>query len=121
MLVAISLRPAIVSIGPLLPKIIQDFELSHWAASLLTGIPALLMGTLALPTPWLAKRFGRNRVLIAALSMLFAATLARAFSSDVYQLLLSTLALLLLVAGASMMFMLAPFLEPPAKTSSAVA
>jgi CP family cyanate transporter-like MFS transporter len=43
-LVAINLRPGIVSVGPLLPSIIDDFHLSHTAASLLVSIPNILMG-----------------------------------------------------------------------------
>jgi MFS transporter, CP family, cyanate transporter len=50
-LVAVNLRPGIVSVGPLLPSIIDEFHLSHAAASLLVSIPDVLMGALALPTP----------------------------------------------------------------------
>ena len=79
-LVAIDLRPGIVSVGPLLPAIRNDFDLTHAAASLLTTIPDLLMGLLALPTPYLARRFGRNPVLLAALILLCVAVATRAFA-----------------------------------------
>ena len=72
-LIGVNLRPGIVSIGPLL-----------------TSIPDVLMGLLALPTPWLARRFGRDRVILAALFVLFAATLGRAFAGSVAQILLLT-------------------------------
>ncbi|WP_155637419.1 hypothetical protein [Burkholderia cepacia] len=72
-LIGVNLRPGIVSIGPLLPS-----------------IPDVLMGLLALPTPWLARRFGRDRVILAALFVLFAATLGRAFAGSVAQILLLT-------------------------------
>ncbi|WP_321878672.1 hypothetical protein [Burkholderia cepacia] len=72
-LIGVRLRPGIVSIGPLL-----------------TSIPDVLMGLLALPTPWLARRFGRDRVILAALFVLFAATLGRAFAGSVAQILLLT-------------------------------
>ncbi len=39
-LVAIDLRPAIVSVGPLLPSIRDEFAISNAQASLLTAIPA---------------------------------------------------------------------------------
>ena len=52
-LVAVDLRPGIVSMGPALPRMMEAFALHHAAASLLTAIPDLLMGALALPTPWL--------------------------------------------------------------------
>lgn len=89
-LVAISLRPAIVSNGPLLPEIQLDFGLSHTTASMLITIPDLAMGALALPTPWLARRYGRNRVVLMALVILLVAIVARSFSTTVNELLLTT-------------------------------
>jgi CP family cyanate transporter-like MFS transporter len=89
-LIAVDLRPAIVSIGPVLPSIRQEFHLSHAAASLLTSIPNLLMGSLALPTPWLARRFGRDRLLLVALILLCVSTAARAFSPNTPVLLWTT-------------------------------
>jgi CP family cyanate transporter-like MFS transporter len=88
--VAMALRPGIVSIGPVLPQISQTFHLSHAAASLLTTIPDLLMGLLALPTPWLARRFGRNSVLMASLVLLLVSMVARALSPHVAMLLVTT-------------------------------
>lgn len=89
-LVAVALRPGIVSMGPLLPDIIDEFQLSHTVASLLTAIPDVLMGLLALPTPWLARRYGRDPVLLAALLLLCVAIAARAFAYNVEMLLLTT-------------------------------
>lgn len=89
-LVAINLRPAIVSVGPLLPSIQWQFGLSHGVASLLVAIPDLLMGLLALPTPFLAWKFGRNRLVVTALALLCGSTLMRALSPNTTMLLLST-------------------------------
>jgi MFS transporter, CP family, cyanate transporter len=89
-LVALGLRPSIVSVGPVLPAIISTFHLSHAGASLLTSIPDVLMGLLALPTPWLALRFGRDPVLLLALVLLFVSTVVRALSGDTTTLLLTT-------------------------------
>lgn len=89
-LVAISLRPGIVSIGPVLPAISGEFGLSHAAASLLTSIPDVLMGLLALPTPWLSRRFGRNPVLLLALLVECGSVAIRAFSPNTAVLLTST-------------------------------
>lgn len=88
--IAMALRPGIASIGPVLPLISREFSLSHATASLLTTIPTLLMGLLALPTPWLARRFGRNGVLLASLVLLFVSMVARALVSDVEMLLITT-------------------------------
>jgi MFS transporter, CP family, cyanate transporter len=89
-LVAVNLRPAIVSIGPVLPSIIDDFRLSHTTASLLVSIPDVLMGALALLTPPLARRFGRDFIILAALLVLFASTALRAFSTTTPELLAAT-------------------------------
>jgi len=101
-LIGINLRPAIVSVGPLLPSIRQAFGLSHTEASLLTAIPDVLMGVLALPTPWLSRRYGRDRVILAALILLLLATLAPAFAGSLATLLASTVAVGagLAIAGA---------------------
>lgn len=88
--VAIGLRPSIVSVGPVLPAIISEFRLSHTTASLMTSIPDLLMGLFALPTPWLARRFGRDPVLLTALLLLGLATLGRAFAPNTTALLGTT-------------------------------
>lgn len=90
-LVALTLRPAIVSVGPLLPGMIEVFGLSHTQASLLTAIPTLLMGLMALPTPLLARRFGRDRVILVALAVLLVATGLRAFTGSISTLFLTTL------------------------------
>ncbi len=89
-LVAIDLRPGIVSIGPLLPHIRHEFGISNAQASLLTAIPAMLMGALAFPTPWLSQRFGRDKVVLVALLILMLATALRAFSGSIGSLLGST-------------------------------
>jgi len=89
-LVAIDLRPGIVSVGPLLGQIRSEFGISNAQASLLTAIPNILMGLLALPAPWLARRFGRDRVILAALAVLSIAMLLRAFVQSTTQLLVTT-------------------------------
>jgi CP family cyanate transporter-like MFS transporter len=48
------------------------------------------MGGLAFPTPWLATRFGRDNVILAALAILTLATLCRAFANSWIVLLLAT-------------------------------
>jgi CP family cyanate transporter-like MFS transporter len=92
-LVAIALRPGIASIGPLLPRLRHDFKMSNTQASLLVGIPTLLMGVLALPSPWLVHRFGRDKVILTALSVIILATTARACVGSIGSLLLTTAAI----------------------------
>ncbi|WP_233839425.1 MFS transporter [Paraburkholderia sp. ZP32-5] len=89
-IVATALRPGIASIGPVLPAISRAFSLSHAMASLLATVPILLMGLLAMPSAWLATRFGRSEVLLVSLVLLFASMAARTFVSNVSMLLLTT-------------------------------
>ncbi|WP_216850445.1 CynX/NimT family MFS transporter [Acidisoma sp. L85] len=91
-LIGIDLRPALVSIGPLIDTIQSRFSLSHAEASLLTTIPEVMMGLLAVPAPGLARRYGRDRVILAALALLSVATIARALSTETLLLYLSTAA-----------------------------
>ena len=87
---ALSLRPGIVSIGPTINLISNHFELSHSIGALLTTIPDLSMGLLALPAPLLARKFGRNKLILFALITLFVSLLIRAFSVNTLVLLLAT-------------------------------
>jgi MFS transporter, CP family, cyanate transporter len=103
-LVAISLRPGIVSMGPALSAIINTFQLSHAMASMMTAIPDVLMGALALPTPWLVRRFGVNRVLMLALSILSVAMIARANASNSAVLMTATVGVGAGIAVAGAMF-----------------
>jgi MFS transporter, CP family, cyanate transporter len=89
-MVAIDLRPGIVSIGPVLNSVRGTFDLSHAMASLLTAIPDLLMGALALPTPWMAKKWGRDNTILLALLLLCVSILIRSFARSTTVLLLST-------------------------------
>jgi CP family cyanate transporter-like MFS transporter len=89
-LAALSLRPGIVSIGPSINLISGHFGLSHSTGALLTTIPDILMGLLALPAPFLAKKYGRNNLILFALITLFICLIIRAFSPNTLVLLLAT-------------------------------
>lgn len=89
-LVGIDLRPGIASMGPLLPTLRASFDMSNIEASILTALPPLLMGLMALPTPWLAHRLGRNRTIILSLGVLSIATMARALVNTPELLFLAT-------------------------------
>jgi CP family cyanate transporter-like MFS transporter len=63
-LAGLALRPQIVGVGPLIPEIEDDLDVSHAVAGLLTTIPVLCMGMFALPAPRVSRRYG-TRVAIA--------------------------------------------------------
>src|SRR6202012_1979038 len=75
---------------PALSTIQAAVALSTAAASMLTSIPDVLMGLLALPTPWLARRVGRDRVILFALALLTISMTVRAFEPDTLVLMLAT-------------------------------
>ncbi|MFZ5959383.1 CynX/NimT family MFS transporter [Pseudomonas knackmussii] len=69
----INLRPILTSIGPLLAEIREATGLGFQGASLLTVLPVLCMGLLALALPWIGPRLGENRGMIAGLLAIAAA------------------------------------------------
>jgi hypothetical protein len=76
-LVAINLRPAAASVGPLLHRIQVDTGLSNGWAGAFTALPVLCFGLLAPAAPILAKRLGAHATIAIAMSLLLAGQLAR--------------------------------------------
>lgn len=76
-LVAINLRPAAASIGPMLPRIQADTGLSSGWAGALTTLPVLCFGLLAPLSPVLARRLGIHTAVAAAMITLVAGILIR--------------------------------------------
>jgi CP family cyanate transporter-like MFS transporter len=70
-LAALALRPQLVGVGPLIPRIQADLGVSHAVAGLLGTIPVLCMGAFAVPGSWLGRRYG-SRVAIAGCLALIA-------------------------------------------------
>ena len=68
-LAALTLRPQLVGVGPLLPSIQSDLGVSHAVAGLLGTIPVLCMGLFAPPAPFLSGRIGSRRAIGAALAL----------------------------------------------------
>lgn len=64
-LVAFNLRPAVASVGPVLPELRAAVPLSGTGAALLTTLPVLCFGLLAVLAPRLARHAGIEPVLLA--------------------------------------------------------
>jgi MFS transporter, CP family, cyanate transporter len=90
LILSVALRPAIVSIGPVLLQMQDHFRLSYAQASLLTSIPDVCMAVFALLAPRIARTFGTDNSVIAALVVLGVAIVLRALSPSGTLLLLST-------------------------------
>jgi CP family cyanate transporter-like MFS transporter len=81
LLVAANLRPAFTSVGPALPDIRADLELSGAAAALLTGLPVLCLGLLAPMAPILSRRLGLEWAMGTVLVVLAAGLVLRALGN----------------------------------------
>lgn len=76
-LASVNMRAALASVSPLVGEISESFGLSSTATSLVTSVPVLFLGVGAMFAPWLGRRFGTERVLLAALLLLGAGILVR--------------------------------------------
>ena len=74
---ALSLRPQVIGVGPLLPEIQDDLNISHAAAGLLGTIPVLCMGLFAPPAARVLARFGSSSAITACLVLIAAFGIAR--------------------------------------------
>jgi MFS transporter, CP family, cyanate transporter len=76
-LAAVALRPQLVGVGPLIPSIQHDLDVSHTVAGLLGTIPVLCMGLFAPPAAFLSGRVGSRRALAVALALIGCFGIAR--------------------------------------------
>jgi MFS transporter, CP family, cyanate transporter len=77
-LVAITLRPQIVGIGPLLPAMQESLHTTHAVAGLLGTIPVLCMGLFAPPAAYLGARIGTRAAIALSVLLIGAFGVARA-------------------------------------------
>ena len=68
--IAINLRPALASIGPLVGHIRADTGLSSSMLGLLTTLPLIAFGAISLLTPLFTRRFGIGGTLLGAMLLL---------------------------------------------------
>lgn len=76
-LMAFNLRPAVASVGPVLPEVRAAVPLSGTGAALLTMVPVLCFGLLAVVAPRLARRSGIEPVLMAVVLAIAVGLLGR--------------------------------------------
>lgn len=79
---ALNLRPILTAIGPLLAEIRADTGLGLQGASLLTVIPVLCMGSVALFLPWLARWLPEHRGVACSLLAIAGACLWRLWAAQ---------------------------------------
>jgi len=77
MVVALNLRAGVASVGPVLPEIRAGLGLTGTGAAVLTMLPLLCFGVVAVAVPGLARRAGIEPVLMVALLLLTAGLAGR--------------------------------------------
>lgn len=77
-LVGLVLRPQIVGVGPLLPRIESSLHVAHGVAGLLATIPVLCMGVFAPLAPPLLRRYGSRLSIGASLALVGVLGIVRA-------------------------------------------
>ncbi|MCS6029826.1 MFS transporter [Klebsiella quasipneumoniae subsp. quasipneumoniae] len=92
MLIGINMRPLLTSIGPLLPEIRAASGMSYTLAALLTALPVVAMGVLALAGGWVDRHVGQNRSIALSLLIIAAGALLREIAPNSGLLLTSALA-----------------------------
>ncbi|RZS86599.1 CynX/NimT family MFS transporter [Pigmentiphaga kullae] len=79
-LLAINLRPALTSVGPLIEDIRASTGISVSEAGVISSLPLVVFGVFA-PLAHLQKRIGAERLVVAALLLLIVGLLVRSFGS----------------------------------------
>ena len=91
-LIGINMRPLLTSIGPLLPDIRAASGMSYTLVALLTALPVIAMGVLALAGGWVDRTVGQNRSIALSLLIIAAGALLREIAPNSGLLLTSALA-----------------------------
>lgn len=97
-LVAFSLRSAVASLSPILSEVRADFDVPTWVVGLIGAAPPVCFAVFGIVTPALERRFGLERLAVAAMVVATAAMLGRAFAADA-GLLLGATAVLFAAVG----------------------
>lgn len=66
-LLASNLRPAAVSVGPVLAEVTAGLRMSSASAGLLTSLPVLAFAVFGAVAPWAARRMGLHKVTLVSL------------------------------------------------------
>lgn len=83
-LVAMNLRPAITSIGPLVGMIQKDLGLVHWSVGFLTSLPLIAFAFVSPMVPKLAKLLSNERTLIIGLLTLLIGIIIRFVPNTIF-------------------------------------
>lgn len=82
-LISLTMRSPLTSVGPLVGSIRESLGLSNTAAGLLTTLPLLAFSLLSPFAPILARRFGMERIILYALVLLMVGIVVRSLTATV--------------------------------------
>lgn len=100
---AFNLRPAAVSVGPVLDELTGALSMSGTTAGLLTTLPVLAFASFGALAPDLARRFGVHRVTLVALVAVLLGLAVRSRTDQVWLFLLMSLVALAGMATANVL------------------
>jgi CP family cyanate transporter-like MFS transporter len=89
-LVAFSLRSAVASLSPVIDHVAEEFPISSVVAGLIGAAPPICFAVFGLLTPLFERRFGLERVAVAAIGLIAAGLVLRSLAVDSTSLLAST-------------------------------
>jgi len=101
--VSFNLRPAAVSVGPVLAEVTDELGMSSTVAGLLTTLPVLAFATFGMLTPGVAARVGLHRVTLGSLLLVVVGLGLRSRTDDVPAFLLLSLLALAGMAAANVL------------------
>jgi MFS transporter, CP family, cyanate transporter len=103
MVLAFNLRPAAVSVGPVLDEITHGLGMSGATAGVLTTLPVLAFAGIGALAPWLARVLGLHRVTLVALVSVVVGLVLRSQTGSVPLFLLFSLLALAGMATANVL------------------
>lgn len=89
-LVAFSLRSAVASLSPVIDYVASDFPMSPVVIGLIGAAPPVCFAIFGLLTPLFERRFGLERMAVAAIALMALGMLLRGFAVDSTSLLAAT-------------------------------
>ncbi|WP_029263718.1 MULTISPECIES: MFS transporter [unclassified Microbacterium] len=89
-LVAFSLRSAVASLSPVIDHVAADFPVPTAVVGLIGAAPPVCFALFGLLTPLLERRFGLERMAVAAITLMALGMLLRGFAVDSTSLLAAT-------------------------------
>jgi CP family cyanate transporter-like MFS transporter len=90
---ALNLRMGIASVGPVLPQVVHDLDVTLVYASFLTTVPVVMMGIASPLSARLGARFGLERTVVGAIAIVGVATAVRYWATSPITLVVSAVLL----------------------------